>query len=191
MNTNTKRTIWIAAAIGVASVGIYGAAYRRRRYSGLKLKHAIMIDRPASDLYAFWRDLENLPKIADILESVTVLDDTHSRWVVATQTNIPIQWDAQIIKDIPDEMIGWQSLEGSPVETAGYVRFERAVGGRGTLVRVALEYDLPAGRVGAALATLFGNRPGSHVQEMLRRFKQVMETGESAISELPQERIMS
>ena len=80
-------------------------------------------------------------------------------------------------------MIGWRSVEGSDVETAGYVRFERAPGGRGTLVRVAMEYDLPAGRVGAALATLLGKRPGAHVEEMLRRFRQVMETGEAAIAE--------
>jgi uncharacterized membrane protein len=86
-------------------------------------------------------------------------------------------------------MIGWRSLENSVIETAGYVRFESAPGGRGTLVRVALEYYLPAGRVGAIVATLFGKRPGAHVEDLLRRFKQVMETGESAIAEDPRERL--
>jgi uncharacterized membrane protein len=80
-------------------------------------------------------------------------------------------------------MIGWRSMEGSPIETAGYVRFEPAPGERGTLVRVALEYGLPAGRIGAIVASLFGKRPGAHVEEMLRRFKQVMETGESVTDE--------
>jgi uncharacterized membrane protein len=86
-------------------------------------------------------------------------------------------------------MIGWRSIEGSPIETAGYVRFEPAPDGRGTLVRVALEYGLPAGRVGALVATLFGKRPGAHVEEMLRRFKQVMETGESAIADEDRQRL--
>src|SRR5262245_56470957 len=192
MNPNTRRALWIAGAAATAAVGTYAVwAYTRPRYAGIKLKRSILIDRPADDLYAYWRDLENLPKLADILESVTVLDDIRSRWTVIGPADLPIQWEARIIKDIPGEMIGWQSVEGAPIETAGYVRFERAVGSRGTLVRLALEYDLPAGRAGAALATLFGKRPGAHVQEMLRRLKQVMETGESAISEYPEERFVS
>ena len=149
----------------------------------MKIKKSIVIHRSPEDLYKFWRDFENLARISDILQSVEILDDTRTRWTVAAPGEIPIQWDAEITKDLKNEMIGWRSVEGSDVETAGYVRFERAPGGRGTLVRVAMEYDLPAGRVGAALATLLGKRPGAHVEEMLRRFRQVMETGEAAIAE--------
>jgi uncharacterized membrane protein len=114
---------------------------------------------------------------------VEVHDDIRSRWTAVAPGEIPIQWEAEITKDVPDEMIGWRSVEGSSIETAGYVRFEPIREGRETLVRVAFEYNLPPGRVGTLLATLFGKRPGAHVEEMLRRFKQVMETGEAAISE--------
>jgi uncharacterized membrane protein len=100
--------------------------------------------------------------------------------------DIPIHWEADITKDIRNEMIAWRSVEGSMIETAGYVRFEPAPGERGTLVRVALEYNVPAGKIGAAIATLFGKRPGAHVEEMLRRFKQLMETGEVAVAEAEQ-----
>jgi uncharacterized membrane protein len=92
-----------------------------------------------------------------------------------------VQWEAEITKDIPNEMIGWRSSADSNIETAGYVKFEPA-GQRGSIVKVALEYGVPAGELGAVLATLIGKRPGAHVDEVLRRFKQVMETGETAIA---------
>ena len=186
MTRNEKILLLTAAGIAITGT-VY--AMKRRRFSGIKLKKSVIIDRPAADLYSFWRDFQNLPRIADILESVEVLDDLRSRWTIAAPGEIPVQWDAEITKDIQDEMIGWRSLESSAIETAGYVRFEPASGGRGTLVRVALEYYLPAGRVGAIVATLFGKRPGAHVEDLLRRFKQLMETGESAIAEDPRERL--
>lgn len=180
MNLNTKKML----ALGGATVAVGGVVYafkRPNKYSGIKLKKSVIINRPAADLYGFWRDFSNLARISDILESVQVLDDIRSRWTVAAPGEIPIQWDAEITKDITDEMIGWRSVDDSIIETAGYVRFEQAPVRRGTLVRVALEYNLPAGRVGAAIAALFGKRPGAHVEELLRRFKQVMETGEFAV----------
>ena len=181
MNQKMKQILIVAGTAAAVGGTIY-ALKRPRRYTGVKMKKAIVIDRSPADLYAFWRDFQNLARITDILESVEVLDDVRSRWTASAPGEIPIQWDAVITKDIPDEMIGWRSVEGSPVETAGYVRFE-PTSGRGTVVRVAMEYDLPAGRVGAALATLFGKRPGAHVEELLRRFKQVMETGETSTAE--------
>jgi uncharacterized membrane protein len=188
MRSNVKAAL-IIAGIGLAVGGTVYSMKRRRKYSGIKLKKSIIIERQPSELYAFWRHFANLPRIADILESVVVLDDVRSRWTIAAPGEIPVQWDAEITRDLQDEMIGWRSIEGSPIETAGYVRFEPAPDGRGTLVRVALEYGLPAGRVGALVATLFGKRPGAHVEEMLRRFKQVMETGESAIAEEDRQRL--
>jgi len=116
----------------------------------------------------------------DMLDSVEVLDDNRSRWTIAGPAGMQVTWDAEIMIDRPNEMIGWRSLEGSTVETKGYVRFERASGGRGTVVRVAMQYVPPAGKAGAAVATVFGKRPGAEVEEALRRFKQLMEAGEIA-----------
>ena len=181
MNRKVKR-ILIAAGTAAAIGGTVYALRKGRRYSGIKLKKSIVIDRPASALYDFWRDLRNIPSLSDLLQEVEIFDPTRSRWTAVAPGGIPVQWDAEITKDFPDEMIGWCSTPDSPIETAGYVRFEPATGGRGTVVRVALEYDIPTGRLGAALATLAGKRPGAHVEELLRRFKQLMETGESAIA---------
>ena len=182
MNQKVKQILIVAGAAAAVGGTVY-ALRRGRRYSGVKMKKAIIISRSPADLYAFWRHFGNLARITDILQSVEVLDDVRSRWTASAPGEIPIQWDAEITKDLKNEMIGWRSTESSAIETAGYVRFEPAPRGRGTIVRVAMEYALPAGRVGAALATLFGKRPGAHVEEMLRRFKHVMETGEAAAAE--------
>jgi uncharacterized membrane protein len=182
MNTKTQRTLLITGILAAAG-GTALYVSRKPKYSGIKLKKSIVIDRPASELYDFWHDFENLPGITDVLESVEVLDVTRSRWTIAAPGDIPVSWEADITRDIRNEMIAWRSLEGASIETAGYVRFQPAPGDRGTLVRVALEYNLPAGKVGAAVATLCGKRPGAHVEEMLRRFKQLMETGEIAVAE--------
>jgi uncharacterized membrane protein len=184
----------VLALAGTAlALFVVANSLRGRRYTGIKLKKSIIIDRSAAELYAFWRNFPNLARLANILESVEAIDDIHSRWTVAAPGHVPVQWDAEITKDIPDEMIGWRSIEGSPIETAGYVRFEPTAGHRGTLIRVALEYDLPASRVGAAVAALFGKRPGAHIEELLRRLKQVMEAGEPAVSGYvpPSERVAS
>jgi uncharacterized membrane protein len=181
MNTKTKKMLLFGGAVAAGGTALYVS--RKPKYSGIKFKKSILVDRPANELYDFWHDFENLPSISDLLESVEVLDVTRSRWTVAAPGDVPIGWEAEITKDIRNEMIGWRSIEGSAIETAGYVRFEAAPGDRGTLVRVALEYNLPAGKVGAALASLLGKRPAAHVEEMLRRFKQLMETGEVAVAE--------
>jgi uncharacterized membrane protein len=180
MKVTTRQILALAGATATGTAVVY--ALRKPRYSGIKLKKSIVIDRASSDLYGFWRNFENLPRIASILESVEVLDDTRSRWTAMAPGELPIRWDAEITKDIENEMIGWRSMEGSAIETAGYVRFEQAPDGRGTLVRVALEYNLPVGKIGAAVASLFGKRPDAHVDEMLKRLKHLMETGEMSAS---------
>jgi uncharacterized membrane protein len=91
-----------------------------------------------------------------------------------------VEWDAAVLNDKPHEVIAWRSLEGSTVDSAGSVHFTRAPGGRGTEVRVVLKYDPPAGKLGAAIARLFGEAPGQQIEEDLRRLKQMLETGETA-----------
>jgi uncharacterized membrane protein len=165
-----------AAVAGIATL----VARRASRYPGVKIKRSIIIDRSPEQLYHYWRNFENLPKFIEVLDGVEVVDDRHSRWTVLGPGGLHLAWDAEITIDRENEMIGWQSLKDSSIFTAGYVRFERAPGGRGTMVRVALQYDPPAGKLGAAVASLLGKRPGGFIEDALRRFKQLMETGEIA-----------
>ena len=135
---------------------------------------SITIRRPASDVYTFWRQLENLPSVFSHLTSVTVRPDGTSRWVAKGLAGMPVQWDARVINDIENRLIGWQSLEGSTVATAGSVNFTDT--GLNTFVHVRLQYDPPAGRVGAQLASWLGDDPASAIRDDLRRLKVRMET---------------
>jgi uncharacterized membrane protein len=136
------------------------------------------VNRPADEVYAFWRDFENLPRFMEHLESVQVTDEKRSHWRAKAPAGMTVAWDAEIIDDTPGERISWRSLEGSTVPNAGSVRFKPATGGRGTVITVEIEYQPPGGAIGATIAKLFGEEPEQQVSDDLRRFKQVIETGE-------------
>lgn len=154
------------------------AAAGRGREEGIRIRHAISINRPARELYDFWRDFANLPQIMDHLESVEVLDRNRSHWKVKGPAGTTVEWDAEITDDRPGELISWRSLEGADVDNLGTVRFIPAPGDRGTVVRIDVAYDPPAGRAGAAVAKLFRRGPEQEIRSDLRPFKQLMETGE-------------
>jgi uncharacterized membrane protein len=148
------------------------------REQGIQVHKAITISRPPEEVYRFWRKLENLPRFMSHLEAVRELDDRRSYWKVRAPLGTTVEWTAEIVEDRPDELISWRSVEGSQVSNSGTVRFTRAPGDRGTEVHLDLRYDPPAGTVGATIAKLFGREPSQQVDGDLRRFKQVLETGE-------------
>jgi uncharacterized membrane protein len=145
---------------------------------GIRVEKTMTINRTPQELYTFWHHFENLPRFMNHLESVTVLSPTRSHWVAKAPAGMKVEWDAEIITDTPNEVIGWRSLPDAQVPNAGSVRFMRAPGGVGTEMRVQLEYTPPAGPIGAAFARLFGEEPNQQVEEDLNRFKQLMETGQ-------------
>jgi uncharacterized membrane protein len=146
---------------------------------GIKVEKSVTVNRAPEELYRFWRNFENLPRFMDHLESVRVTGDNRSHWVAKAPAGRSVEWDAEIYNEKENELIAWRSLEGSDVNSAGSVHFTAAPGGRGTEVRVVLKYDPPGGIVGAGIAKLFGEEPSQQIEEDLRRFKQVMETGET------------
>jgi len=148
-----------------------------RRGEGVRVDERIVLNRPRSEVYRFWRNLENLPRFMDHLESVTVLDEERSHWVARGPAGTRVEWDAVIHNEIPNELIAWRSLEGSEVDNAGSVHFSPTENGD-TEVRVVLRYDPPAGKLGAAVARLLGEDPSRQVADDLRRLKQVVEAGE-------------
>lgn len=147
---------------------------------GIHVSKSVTINKPANELYAFWRDFENLPRIMNHLEYVRVLDDKHSHWKAKAPAGLSVEWDAEIVNEVPNELIGWRSLPDAQIPNAGSVRFKPALDGRGTELRVELEYVPPAGPIGAAIAKLLGEEPSVQIEDDLRRFKQLMETGEFA-----------
>lgn len=148
-----------------------------------RVRKSMIINRTPEELYQFWRDFENLPRFMQHLEEVRVTGEGRSHWVAKAPAGQSVEWDAEITEDRPNELISWRSLEGSDVDNAGSVHFERAAGGRGTIVKVDINYNPPGGVIGAAVAKLFGEEPGQQAQESLRCLKQVMETGEVMLSD--------
>ena len=143
----------------------------------LKIERSITIQRSAKDLYAFWRQLDNLPTIMSQVRSVVPLDERRSHWVINTLPGAPtVEWDAEIVNEMEPERIGWKTLGGATVEHAGSVRFTPLKDERQTRVTVTLQYDPPAGAIGAAIADLLGQEPGHKIARDLERFKESMES---------------
>jgi len=144
---------------------------------GVHVEHSVTINRSASELYRFWRDLNNIPRIMNHVQSIQVLDEKRSHWTATGPAGTTVEWDAEIINDEPDRLIAWRSLGGAQVDNAGSVRFVPAPADRGTEVKVVLDYIPPAGRVGSWVAAMFGQEPKQQIKEDLWRFKCLMETG--------------
>lgn len=149
--------------------------------AGVNVEESVTINRPISELYRFWRNLENLPQFMSHLESVERVTDTLSRWRAKGPAGTQVEWNAEIINEVPDQVIGWKSIEGSDVVSAGSVNFDQL--GRGTRVRVRLQYSPPGGKLGAAVAKLMGRDPAIEIRQDLQRFKQILETDEVATNE--------
>jgi uncharacterized membrane protein len=149
---------------------------------GLDVKKAITVNKPPEEVYGFWRNFENFPRFMTHVESVESDEDGKSHWIVKAPTGT-VEWDAEIADERSAELIAWRSLPGSSITNRGTVRFKAAPGGRGTEVEVELRYEPPAGTLGVTVAKLMGEEPATQLSDDLRRFKQVIETGEVVRSE--------
>ncbi len=144
----------------------------------VRVEKTMSIGKSAEELYTFWRNFGNLPQFMEHLESVTVQGDKKSHWVAKAPGGGTVEWDAEITEDIPNQKIAWKSLAGAQVENSGEVFFSPAPVGRGTEVKVVMDYKPPMGSAGVAIAKLTGEEPTQQVREDLRHFKMLMETGQ-------------
>ena len=166
-----------AVVAGVTAVDALCGQRLSREQGSLRVRKSITINKSPEELYRFWRDFENLPRFMGHLESVKVLDEKRSHWIVKAPMGQSVAWQAEIIEDRPNELIRWRSLPGADVDNAGSVAFQRATGNRGAIVTVELEYEPPGGVFGATIAKLLGQAPEKQVPVDLRRLRQVLETG--------------
>lgn len=144
---------------------------------GIKVVKSIIVSRPREEVYRYWRNLENLARFMEHVESVREIDNRRSAWLVRGPMGHDVEWTAEIITDRPNELIAWQSLPGAEVQNAGSVWFEPASGGSATEVKVSIQYQPPAGVVGAAVAKIFGEAPEQQLENDLAKFKELIETG--------------
>lgn len=154
-----------------------------RRHRGVKIEESIAVNRSPRELYAFWRNLENLPLFLKPIKSIHVTGAKTSHWV----TGLGLEWDAEIHNEVKDELIGWRSLEGSDVNHAGSVHFRSIPGTGATRVRVILSYEPPAGAVGEAIVQSLGMRPKRQLRLDLKRFKELMEFSKTEALEAEEE----
>jgi uncharacterized membrane protein len=146
---------------------------------------SVTINRPRRELYEFWRDFRNLPIFMENIESVTIVDPQRSHWRVKGPAESTVEWDSVVTEDVPGEVIAWTSAEGASVPNAGRIEFKDSTNGRGTIVTATIAYDPPATKLGTLVAKLLGREPKIQARRDLRRFKQLMETGEVPTSEPP------
>jgi uncharacterized membrane protein len=178
-----KVAVALGAVAGIAAVDVVAATRTSRRVHPTRtgqdgtftVSAGVTVNRSAEDAYALWRDFSRLPDFMIHLLSVSA-DGKH--WVAKRPGGGTVDWDAEITEDVPGRRLSWRSVEGADVDNAGTVTFAAAPGGRGTEVRVELTYEPPLGKAGNAAARLLGEQPRQQVTDDLRRFKQVLETGE-------------
>jgi len=168
-------------ALGITTAeGRHGPATSVPAGHGCKIETRIAIQHPPAEVFRFWRNLENLPRVFQHLQEVKNLGNKRSHWVARGPLGKPVSWDAEIINERENELIAWGSLPNSEVATAGSVHFQPTLDGRATLVQVTLKYEPPAGALGGTIAKFLGADPQQEIEEDLRRFKQLMESGEAS-----------
>ena len=144
----------------------------------------VTINRPRSEVYAFWRDFANLAQVMENVESISVSDSRRSHWKVSGPDG-SYEWDSTVTEDEPDRLIAWQSDEGADVRNSGRVEFRDAPPGRGTWVTAVIAYEPPAGVIGKIIAKLTQREPSIQARRDLRRLKALLEAGEIPTSSPP------
>jgi uncharacterized membrane protein len=174
----------LSAAVHQKAIG-KDLAEDRSWHEAALVGRSVTINRPRDELYAFWRDFGNLASFMENVERIDLLEDGRSHWVVAAPAGKTVEWDSIVTQDVPGELIAWESAEGGDIKNAGKIEFKDAAPGRGTTVTATIVYDPPAGDLGKLIAKLFQKEPKVQARRELRRFKQLMETGEISTSKAP------
>lgn len=180
LSRRSKTGVAVAAAGGAMA---YAGFDRDQSPTRDFARSSVLINKTADELFAFWRNFENLPRFMHHLQSVKDLDGNRSQWTAVGPLNTPLTWTAEIVSETPGKLIAWRSIEGSPVMVDGSIEFREAESGRGTVVDAVVQYRSPAGSFGNKAAKLLGKDPGFLMEQDLRRFKALMEAGEIPTTE--------
>jgi uncharacterized membrane protein len=163
----------------------HAAAEERGWHEAALVGRTVTINRPRDEVYAFWRDFRNLALFMENVVSVTVGDDRRSHWVIEAPGGKTVEWDSVITEDEEGRVIAWESVEGADIKNTGRIEFRDGPPGRGTEVTATIVYDPPGGDIGKLIAKLFQKEPKIQARRDLRRFKQLLETGEISTSKAP------
>lgn len=183
-----SQRIAVASALvaGITVLDLLAASDRQQRTQAappsvpgaIHVRKSLLINCSPEACYRFWRDFGNFPNFMQHVDEVQMIDATRSRWKVRAPFGRHVEWTAELSSDVPSQQLGWRTLQDAEIQHAGVVHFAPGIGGRGTRVQVDFSYVAPLGKAGARLAQLFGEEPSQQVAEDLRRFKQLIESGE-------------
>ncbi len=162
----------LAARAATGFCAVKGAVEEIRDTSPIRVEKQTVINAPIEAVYEFWNNVENFPKFMNHIQSVVKMTNTRSHWVSDGPLGTKVEWDSELVKNVPNDVIEWRSLVGD-VEHTGTVRFKRV--GPKTRIKVRIEYTPPAGKVGAAVARIFGEDPRSQLEEYLKKAKQMLD----------------
>jgi uncharacterized membrane protein len=185
-NNRGKTVGAIAAVAGVTALDVVCAQRMTAQAGGgtERAEASIIVNKSPEECYRFWHEFENFPRFMSYVRSVQITGENRSHWVARMPGGAGnLEWNAEMVDDVPNERISWRSLSGSDIFNTGSVQFQEAAGSRGTVIRVQLEFGHPAASIVAPLARLIGKHPEQMVEKDLRRFKQVIETGEAITTE--------
>ncbi|MFD6826218.1 SRPBCC family protein [Streptomyces sp. NPDC060085] len=178
------RTVVATVAVtALTATDVYAAVTRTRRSTLMELTAVTTITQSPDEAYTLWKDLERLPDFMAHLDEVHVTGPHTSHWQASAPFGKTVEWEAETTQNVPGQLIAWQSVDGADIDNSGEARFVPAPGGQGTEIRVSLRYDLPGGALGKTAARYFGEEPHQQLDDDLRRFKQIAETGEIVRSE--------
>ena len=167
----------LSVVAGITALDVICAVQLQSPSSQVSTVQTVALNKTPEECYQFWRNFENLPRFMEHVESVRALGDGRYHWIVKAPVGTTVEWDAELTQDSPSR-IAWQSLPGADIVNSGAVEFQKATAGHGTIVKAIIHYSPPGGKVGSAVAKLFGEEPSIQAKMDLRRFKAVMETGE-------------
>ncbi len=191
-NNRARALLATAVVAGVGALDVYASEQLKvttpkvdaaPRADGLRVKKSVTVNRPVEEVYAHWRNFENLPQFMKHLDSVQNTGENTSRWSAGSSQGQSVHWDVQLVEDQTNKLLSWHTIGVSDVTGHGRVEFSPAPGDRGTEVRAVIEYQVPGGSVGNRLARIFRDVPGVKVENQLNIFKQIMELGEEVRSD--------
>ncbi len=165
-----------------------GAAKAAEQRDDTLVGRTVTIGRPRKHIYEAWRDFTRFPEFMENVEKVEDLGGGRSQWTIKGPAGTDIHLVTKLVEDVPAERIAWKSEPESDIDTAGILELTDAPPGRGTYVRLMMSYDPPGGAIGRGIAKLLQREPGLQARRDLRRFKQLMETGELTVNASPSAR---
>jgi uncharacterized membrane protein len=149
-----------------------GAGHR-----AVEIQKTITVAAPVDAVYAIWERYEDFPQVMTYVREVRRgRREGRSHWVVGLPGGITIEFDAEVTRRVPNELLAWRSSDGSMVSHSGFVQFDRAPNG-GTRIHIRFWYNPPAGAIGHAVTALAGMDLKSLLDEELVRLKTFIEQG--------------